>query len=278
MEFNVDGLSLELRISQGHWYWTSFPLSTPSSLLLIPAPAPAAGLHHSITGTLIMSMLPPLYTLIPAAHPCSCCCRAASLQHRDTDTEPSSLLLLLLQGCITLPLCIPSSLLLIPAPAATGMHHSITGTLIMSILPLIQGKSEMQRVVIYFVRDSKKGVKHPWLLEQIYSFHMRRERLWHYSMLSMRRGKEYVSLLVELYKNNGSLSCVAVEFVYTWLLSLARTQVLGIQFTWNKKQYLILPNLRKYIILLSRWRHWFMFKKWIYFFPLLWKSNTLTKV
>ncbi len=47
---------------------------------------------------------------------------------------------------------------------------------------------------------------------------------------------------------------------FTWSLSLARTQLLGIWFTWNKKQYLSLPIPRKYIILLSRWHHWFIWK------------------
>ncbi len=43
--------------------------------------------------------------------------------------------------------------------------------------------------------------------------------------------KEYVSLLISLYKDNGSVSCVGINFLLIRSLYLLRTQLLGAQST-----------------------------------------------
>ena len=43
--------------------------------------------------------------------------------------------------------------------------------------------------------------------------------------------KEYVSLLIGLYKDNGSVSCVGINFLLIRLLYLLRAQLLGSQLT-----------------------------------------------
>ncbi len=62
------------------------------------------------------------------------------------------------------------------------------------------------------------------------------------------RQKEYVSLIIGLYKNNGSVSHVASRFLFIYPLYPAITQGVLIQFARNQKQHLSLLNSRKYII------------------------------
>ena len=68
-------------------------------------------------------------------------------------------------------------------------------------------------------------------------------------------GKEYVASLIGLYKNNGAVSCVGINFLILQSLYLARTQLVCDRFTQNKKEYLSFENLLKCIIDLLRWRH-----------------------
>ena len=69
-------------------------------------------------------------------------------------------------------------------------------------------------------------------------------------MLKFIHLKEYVSLLIGLYKNDGSVSCVVIYFFFLRPVYLARTQLVEARFTRNKKEYLSLLNFEKYIILL----------------------------
>ena len=62
--------------------------------------------------------------------------------------------------------------------------------------------------------------------------------------------QEYVSLLIGLYKNNGSVSCVVIYFFFIRPVYLTRTQLVEARFTRNKKEYLSLLNCEKSIILL----------------------------
>ena len=55
-----------------------------------------------------------------------------------------------------------------------------------------------------------------------------------------------VSLLIGLYKNNGSVSYVGITFLLISSLYMLRT--LEVRFTWNKKDCVILTNRRKDII------------------------------
>ena len=70
--------------------------------------------------------------------------------------------------------------------------------------------------------------------------------------------KECVASIIGPYKNNGAVSYVGVNFLLIWPLYLARTWLVFGQFTRNKKEYLSLENLEKYIILCLWWRHWYM--------------------
>ncbi len=69
-------------------------------------------------------------------------------------------------------------------------------------------------------------------------------------MLKFIHLKEYVSLLIGLYKNDGSVSCVVIYFFFLRPVYLTRTQLVEARFTQNKKEYLSLLNFEKYIILL----------------------------
>ncbi len=43
----------------------------------------------------------------------------------------------------------------------------------------------------------------------------------------MEKIKEYVASLIGLYKNNGAVSCVAINFLLTWPLYLSRTRLVS---------------------------------------------------
>ncbi len=59
-----------------------------------------------------------------------------------------------------------------------------------------------------------------------------------YCKKNLNQHKEYVASLIGLYKNNGAVSCVGINFLLIWPLYLARTQLLVARFARNKKQYL----------------------------------------
>ncbi len=52
--------------------------------------------------------------------------------------------------------------------------------------------------------------------------------------------KEYV--LIGLYKNNGSVSCVGINSLFISSLDMLRSQLLEVRFTWNKMDCLNLTN------------------------------------
>ena len=87
--------------------------------------------------------------------------------------------------------------------------------------------------------------------------------LWcvYFFILVCYNDKEYVASIIELYKNNGAVSCVAINFLFIWSLSLARTLLIMSRFAWNEKQCLSWWNLRLFIILFQRWRHQFILVK-----------------
>ncbi len=50
--------------------------------------------------------------------------------------------------------------------------------------------------------------------------------------------QEYVASIIELYKNNGAVSCVAINFLFIWSLYLAITLLIMSRFARNEKQCL----------------------------------------
>ncbi len=62
--------------------------------------------------------------------------------------------------------------------------------------------------------------------------------------------KECVARMTCLYKNNGAVSYVGVDFLFIWSLYLPRTQLLEVGLTRNKKEYLSWLNCGKDITLL----------------------------
>ena len=52
---------------------------------------------------------------------------------------------------------------------------------------------------------------------------------------SSDRPKEYVASIIELYKNNGAVLCVAINFLCIWSLYLARTLLIMSRFARNEK-------------------------------------------
>ena len=60
-----------------------------------------------------------------------------------------------------------------------------------------------------------------------------------YKNVLMGITKECVSVLIELNKNNGSLSRVGIEFILNWSLYLARTRLLGIHLHEIKNNILV---------------------------------------
>ena len=61
--------------------------------------------------------------------------------------------------------------------------------------------------------------------------------------------KEYVAVLIGLYKKNGAVSCVGFDFVLYQALYTTNPRLVVIRFARNKKQYLSLTYPRKDIIL-----------------------------